>query len=202
MKLADIPVPHEMRKLPRDERGFPIFAIALIDESGKAHFAINDHRKVVQIAIEHRCGLCGRRLVKGEQWFIGGILSAFHERGAYIDPPMHEACARYALLACPHLANARYGGLDMDKVAQRAAEASPSYEMAFADNTMIAGRPVCFVLARATACTFDLEATQVVFHPKRPYPHFECWRDREMLPRDEAKQLIEDVLAMKVASTR
>lgn len=43
-----------------------------------------------------------------EFWFIGGSRAFLHERGGFLDPPVHYDCGRYALIICPYLAARRF----------------------------------------------------------------------------------------------
>jgi hypothetical protein len=102
-----VPVPPQMAHLPRDPRGFPIFVMAYRDDDGRAHFTINEEPVRQRVIRRDLCSICGRGLLRG-RWFVGGEKSAFHPRGAYIDPPMHSVCAHYALRVCPYLAAPTY----------------------------------------------------------------------------------------------
>ena len=35
-------------------------------------------------------------------------MSALHPNGAYIDPPLHHECMRFALQTCPYLISTKY----------------------------------------------------------------------------------------------
>src|SRR6478672_2277487 len=100
-------IPERMLHLKIDERGYAIPWGVVVDDNGTAHFAINDHVVRRRSITEDLCGLCGHKLFRG-RWFVGGSKSAFHEHGAFIDPPMHSECAHYALQVCPYLAAPRY----------------------------------------------------------------------------------------------
>lgn len=108
MKNQFIDIPARMAHLKRDPRGYPIPHMVLIDDGGRPHFQINDESIRQQMIHDDRCAICGTKLFRG-RWFVGGPLSAFSERGSYIDPPLHLECAEFALQVCPYLAAPHYG---------------------------------------------------------------------------------------------
>ena len=103
MKPVDVPIPERMQHLDRDGRGYVIPWTVFRDSKGKAHFTINDENRRQTVIGRDCCPICAAKLLRG-RWFVGGPGSAFHERGAYIDPPMHRECVVYALKVCPYLA--------------------------------------------------------------------------------------------------
>lgn len=109
-----VPLPRRLRARPKDDRGYPIPFIVLVDKSGQPQFTINDIRRVDACRNRHLCGLCGRRFDDG-QWFIGGSRCFLHPRGAFVDPPNHRDCAEYALRVCPFLAAPSYSKRIDDK---------------------------------------------------------------------------------------
>jgi hypothetical protein len=101
-----------MRGLRRDSRGYPEPWILYRDETGKAHFSINDSGRVEFAKIDRLCSICGAPLLdQGEKsmWMIGGPMSALHPDGAYNDPAVHRLCGIYALRVCPYLALPSWG---------------------------------------------------------------------------------------------
>lgn len=102
-----LPLPKQMRTRPRDPRGYPIPFVVLIDRSGQPQFTINDVRRTSACINRKLCSICGKRFDDG-MWFVGGSRCFTHEHGAFIDPPMHHACAEYALRVCPFLAAPSY----------------------------------------------------------------------------------------------
>jgi len=142
-----IPIPQRMAHLKRDPRGYPIPAMVLIDDGGRPHFQINDERIRQRLIAQDRCVICGGRLFRG-RWFIGGALSAFSERGLYIDPPTHAECAEFALKVCPYLAAPHYGR----ELAARTMKGRTAEGVAVVvDDTTLSGRPLgeCFVAVMA-----------------------------------------------------
>ncbi len=99
-----------MRRLPRDERGYPIPVIVMRTDSGKPIFAANDEGERQRCFTTDSCHICGRQLGRG-RWFVGGHLSACAEHGWFMDGGMHDECAHYALKVCPYLAAPIYGKL-------------------------------------------------------------------------------------------
>jgi hypothetical protein len=182
-------IPERMAKLDRDHRGYPIPYVVFRDTDGTPHFTINDEIKVTRCKTHHICPICGRELLRG-RWFLGGPMSAFHPRGAYIDPPLHHECMRFAVQTCPYLISAKYTKridgktLDPSKV--------PGV-LALIDPTMDPTRPKIFVAAMAVGQTITSEGYVV---PKHPYRGLEFWRNGVMeqkFERDEVR------IAMKIA---
>lgn len=68
---------------------------------GVPDFTTIDDEKLADCVRFNKCGICGEGLGR-HKYFIGGPKSAEH--GHYVDPAMHEDCARYAMKACPFLA--------------------------------------------------------------------------------------------------
>src|SRR5262245_45233713 len=137
------PIPEQMRALPRDPRGYPIPVTIGRDQNGKPHFVVNDEAERQRVIAHALCSICGERMSR-VRWFVGGPQSAFHEHGAYIDPPMHKDCAHFALQCCPYLAMPSYRGFaDTQKVADRFNNGPLMV------NTMMPGRPPVFVAVRS-----------------------------------------------------
>lgn len=103
-----IEVPKLMRSLGKDSRGYPIPYLVMIDKKGQPQFTINDHTKAHSCFTKKLCAICGKRLDKG-YWFVGGSRCFLHDRGAFVDPPVHLECGTYALQVCPFLALPHYG---------------------------------------------------------------------------------------------
>jgi hypothetical protein len=92
-------VPEFLAHLPLWQ-GKPVpFTIHWFD--GVPDFRVTDHDKVRTCVMDRVCAICGKNL--GEYgWFIGGPLSLV-ENSMFIDPAMHQKCARFAIQACPFL---------------------------------------------------------------------------------------------------
>jgi hypothetical protein len=98
----DVPLPPGLDQRPKDARGYPVTFVTLIDpETGRPDFTTIDGAAILQCVQHDLCGLCGLEH-DGPYAFIGGPLSC--ENHNFLDPPMHVACAEYAMQVCPHLA--------------------------------------------------------------------------------------------------
>lgn len=95
-------IPKFLEHLPRHGE-YPVpFVMMWID--GKPDFRTVDREKIIECYVKKLCGICGHRL--GEfSYFIGG--DASKENHAFLDPPMHEACAEFASTICPFLIGER-----------------------------------------------------------------------------------------------
>jgi hypothetical protein len=181
-----------MQALPRDGRGYPIPAVVYRDTSGHAHFTVNDDRLVDQALREDRCPTCWGRLTRG-RWFVGGPMSALHPDGVFADPPMHRACAIYALRVCPYMAAPRYA---------RSREAAVALQAAGLTHGIQAGgdgqRPDLFVLAMATGQSVSDRIPPVV-RPRKPYRQIEYWRAGVRIPDCEGQALVATILRERTA---
>jgi hypothetical protein len=188
----EVAIPARMRGLPLDRRGYPIPATVLIDDNGRPHFTINDEVKRQALIKRDACPICGQRIIGG-RWFVGGPLSAFHEHGTYIDPPMHDECAHYALQVCPYLAAPVYSG----RIDTRTLGPGHEHLLMMMDPTMIADRPALFVavLCRTNAVTRDMR----YLRPNRPYMRVEYWRHGERVDDAEGAAIVAEVLGQPVA---
>lgn len=104
-----------IKKLDRDDRGYPIPFVVLRDRLGKPVFSMNDERKLELCRRGRLCSVCGHSLhpwvtgsILRENWFVGGSRSFLHPNGVFHDPPVHYACGVYALRVCPFLAASSY----------------------------------------------------------------------------------------------
>lgn len=103
-------IPAGLAARPIDaRRGVPIPYVAVHDDDNaigqRVDFSAINAERVVECGAQRRCGLCGNGL---GYWiaFLGGPKAAAHRR--YVDPPMHEDCARAAIQLCPHIAVRRH----------------------------------------------------------------------------------------------
>jgi len=154
-------------KLPRDRRGYIIPWVVYRDGDDRPHFTINDDQKRFLALTKDLCPICAEKLLRG-RWFVGGPQAAFHERGAYIDPPMHGECAHYALTTCPYLAAPNYSKRIDAKTLR-----SSAVPLLF-DSAVIDERPDYFVAVLATGQ--KLTGAENYITPKRPYLRVEYWR--------------------------
>jgi hypothetical protein len=169
----NIPIPSRMKHLKHDSRGYPIPDGLYIDQNGRAHFTINDETKRLRHLIGRLCPICGLRL-KPPMWFVGGPGSAFDPNGAYIDLPMHDECAHYALQVCPYLAAPNYARR-IDGATLPDGVPHPT----LIDQTVDPNRPKFFV---AVCCKkFVLIKGGRYVRPIRPYKQVEFWQHGQMI---------------------
>lgn len=95
--LDEIPIPRRMLQCRRDHRGYPIPFLMIPD----SQITIDMH-KMMLCAMKKLCMICGKKL-DNKKWFIAGITTS--QNRLFVDPAMHEECARYALRVCPFLSN-------------------------------------------------------------------------------------------------
>jgi hypothetical protein len=189
LEVKQIPIPDRMKHLPLDPRGYPIFAMAYRDASGRAHFTINDEAKRQRMIARDLCSICGAPLWRG-RWFIGGEKSAFHPHGAYIDPPMHKECAHYALRVCPYLAAPSYAKLlDGATLAADDPVLTINQTAIISPSTADEVRPALFVAVHARGQSSHAAPGGGVIRPARPYIAVEYWRHGEQLAREEGEEL-------------
>lgn len=184
MNFKAIPIPERMQRLPRDARGYPIPFLVFVDSEGKPHFTINDHRKAWQCRTEDRCGICGDTLFRG-RWFVGGPKAALHEHGAYIDAPMHDECAHYALQVCPYLAAPRW-------TKELGAFSKPADGLVLVDPTQDPERPALFVAVMAIGHT--ITEPSGYYRPKRPYRKLEYWLQGKEITAREAASIVAEYM--------
>lgn len=80
--------------------GMVVPYVTRICADGKPDFKIIEPFTVLECATKRLCGICGTTM-GSRIFFIGGEKST--AQGTYLDPPMHEPCARYAMAVCPFL---------------------------------------------------------------------------------------------------
>lgn len=183
------PIPDRMKHLPLDPRGYPIFYGAFIDADGTPHFTINDEYKRCLMVQEDRCSICGQKNLRG-RWFVGGPTSAFHERGCYLDMPMHDECVHYALTVCPYLAAPNWA-----KEVGTAKAKQVKAGVILIDETMIDGRPPVFVAVMAVGQKMVGEETARYVKPSKPYRKIEYWQHGQRLPDDVGERLAQEYIA-------
>jgi len=155
---------------------------------GTPDFRVVDARNMEAAVTRRLCGLSGDRIRRRDgAWLIGGPLSAFSPRGAYLDPPMLPDCAEYALRTCPFLALPRYvekafrekgGGFDGMIVEHAAAQS---------------GRPDVFVAVHCDDWECFAAGGSLLFRPVLPYRSVSFWRNGTMVTHAEARGLSRDV---------
>ena len=177
-----VQIPDRMAHLELDHRGYPIPWTVYRDENNRGHFQINDGAKRLEAIFNELCPICGKKLLRG-RWFVGGPMSAFHERGAYVDPPMHNECARYALMVCPYLAVPHYGKRVEDKTL------GSSRPTLLVDETMIERRPDLFISVMATRQHVTGNVSPRII-PGKPFVRVEYWRHGKQLKPAEGLALL------------
>jgi hypothetical protein len=186
--VKDVPIPFDLQGNDRDRRGLPIPFVVYRDVKGAPHFSINDNSVVDEVLAKKLCGLCGKPLLPGQIWFVGGPGSSFLEDGMYIDPFMHEDCGRYAVQVCPFIAAPSYS-----RVEGRTLKAENVHDEAFVhDNQIAPPRPLLF----AFTCTagFTLvdapdDSGQKYILPDRPWTHVEFWQNGNPITQAEAESV-------------
>jgi hypothetical protein len=103
----DVPMPPGVAALPRDRRGYPVFATIApsegIAEDGKVDFRMLNVEAHVRCARERRCAICDEKL-DALFVFIGGPMCV--KARVFGDMALHPGCADYARRVCPFLVNA------------------------------------------------------------------------------------------------
>lgn len=95
------PVNARLARRPWDEkRNLPIPVFNENDDGTDHNFLLVNFTKSARCAKFRLCGVCGEDLGQTAA-FLGGPISA--NSRCYVDPGMHESCARDALILCPHL---------------------------------------------------------------------------------------------------
>lgn len=187
-------MPPSLRTRPRDPRGYPVPFVVLVDKTGRPHFTINNHLLVNKAIRKKLCAMCGKRLDDG-LWFIGGPLSFLHADGAFLDPPSHEACGRYALRVCPYLAAPRYGG----RIDARTLKpgALPNHAVLL-DPTIIPERPVLFMLGRVERMRVGPPGATLsspYLHREGEWTALEYWQHGQRLDDAEGEAIAQRALA-------
>lgn len=97
---TNYPIPHIMRNLPIDDRGYVIPYFTPI-VNGVPDFRYQDEKKRQNCFNYNLCSICGKKLIPRIFWFISGPLGLKNKTAS--DAPMHEECARYSINVCPHM---------------------------------------------------------------------------------------------------
>lgn len=186
--IDSVPIPARMAHLPLDRRGYPIPWIVMRDATGRPHFTINDHQRVRQCGKFGLCGICGKPLgkhVKGNPnkgaFFVGGPASFYHDRGAFLDPPLHRECAEYAMRVCPYIANPSYGKrIDDATLKPEHMPAGMAVMQTGGNPPNLDTRPNIFILGLARRWDmFEPRPGVILFkvpNHKRDWVHLSAWR--------------------------
>jgi hypothetical protein len=184
-----IAIPDRMKHLKVDPRGFPIPYGVVIDLDGTAHFAVADEFIRQRTIAEGLCSICGTKLFRG-RWLIGGPLSAFASNGCFLDPPMHDECAHYALQTCPYIALPRYRR-EIGPAKAKAADLEQDFLVMTAEEAET-GRPAGdLFIALMTVNRIDLVHDGQYLKPRGEYRRVEYWRHGRQLSDAEGIGLLE-----------
>lgn len=173
---------------------FVIPYIVLRDRNNVPHFKVNDERKVEECIEKGLCSVCGQKL-GDDKWLIGGKMSAFHERGAYVDIPVHKECGVYSLETCPYMAYTQYtakGVSDNEKAVLLEKEG-----LVLMNPTLDANRLQYFVFVRIEGYSVIRRLMDRFIHPVRPYLEIEYWRDGTRISEQEVNILDPDLKELK-----
>jgi hypothetical protein len=187
-----IEMPYRIARLPRDRRGYPIPWNVFRGVDDAPIFTVNDSPKSLEAVRRELCPICGERLGTWK-WFVGGIRSAFHPRGAYADLPGHHDCERFALATCPYLSLPNYlGRIDIPDPSK-----IPAGGAGFVDHTMIEERPEVFVAVASDKMEvvnlLEGSLTPVVV-PKKPHLAYEFWFHGKQIGEAEAMPAMRRVM--------
>ena len=111
-----------MPEIPDRLKGFPIYQgnlvhyTVFVGADGVPDFKLIHEAHRLECMREHLCNLCGQGLEEVIA-FVGG--DKCEQSRLFADGPMHDECARYAILVCPFLNNPGHGhakeGLERSK---------------------------------------------------------------------------------------
>ena len=178
--ITSVPIPECMQHLERDCRGYPIPVIVMRDTDGRPHFTVSDEGERQRVIWLNLCSICGGALER-ERWLVGGPMSAFHEHGAYIDPPMHQACVNYALQVCPYLAAPNYG----KRIDGKTVDPAKAGGIIVQDPLVLVERPTCFVAVATMRQELIIEGQLVRYiRALQPYTQVQYWQHGRQI--DEA----------------
>lgn len=178
-----VPLPDKMKDLPRDKRGYPVPFIILRDKNGY-HFKINDSLRVQYCKAKGKCAICGN-ILGDDSYLIGGVASAFHKNGRYIDTPVHKECGDYALRVCPFLAIKHYNSMmDVEKVMSKVEDES----LIGVDYTVDPNRPAVYVMLKPKKIEFEHSG---YIRAKRPFKEVIFYDGGKQIDKNEAWSLVE-----------
>lgn len=180
-----VAIPKAMKYLPKDKRGYPIPFTVLVDDKGTPHFRVNDSEKTIKCLLNKRCSISGRSY--GEQgWLVGGILSAFHPKGAYFDIPVREDCGVYAMKVCPNFAAPNYTSKQKEEAINKIQ--SKTFNT-FIDPTTISKRPSCFVMVLPSKIMINPATMNII--AERPYKKVRFFLEGNELNELEFFEIVE-----------
>lgn len=187
--FAEVEVPRALRKRPKDRRGYPIPYIVFRDTAGKPHFTINDQSKHAHVVAKGLCSLCGGKLKEPQGapgvWLVGGPICFLSPMGAFLDPGMHEDCARYALSVCPYLAAPRYATRIDEKTLKP--EFVPGGVVIDNSDAVSNDRPTVFMLGSCAGYTTVQVGQQTALRSVGEWLSLEVWEHGKPLDAAEAE---------------
>lgn len=121
------PMPERIRRLPVDERGYPIpWFVDWVD--GKPEFRAMDAAKFIRAIKEKRCWVCGETLGINIV-FVAGPMCGINRTSS--EPPSHLDCGRWSAINCPFLNNPQMVRREDDVIDnQKYRESSPGLPIA------------------------------------------------------------------------
>jgi hypothetical protein len=97
------PLPTRLRRLPIDDRGYPVpWFVAWVD--GKPEFRAMDGEKLSAAIKQRLCWICGEGLGRWLAFPIGAMCAITR---TISEPPSHRECAEWSIRNCPFLNNPR-----------------------------------------------------------------------------------------------
>jgi hypothetical protein len=119
LAMQKLAIPFRMRKLPIDERGYPVPKFVQWVE-GKPDFRVVDIQWLNYCVRHKPCWLCGERLGSHMAFCIGPMCAVNRVNS---EPPSHLECARFAVQACPFMThpNRKRNEMDLPIAAEDAA---------------------------------------------------------------------------------
>jgi hypothetical protein len=104
-------LPLRMRRLPVDERGYPVpWFVAW--ENGKPEFRAMDGDKWRDAVRMRLCWVCGDKLGVYKT-FVAGPMCGINRTSA--EPPCHQECAQWSARNCPFLRNPQQARREMEE---------------------------------------------------------------------------------------
>lgn len=190
--------PARIRKLARDIAGRPVpWFVQWFDGTvggdygvGRPDFRMVDERCVFRALAEHRCFICGDRIVGRTVTFAIGPMCVVNRISA--EPPSHWECAKYACTVCPWMLNPDRDRRENNMPAEKVTPTG-----------MVERNPGVIVLWKTThykpvrvdrntiLCTFDQDPT-----------HVEWWTRGRRATRDEAIESLDAGVPFLLAAAR
>lgn len=175
-----VPIPHRMTQLARDDRGYPIPAIVLVDDHGRPDFKTTDLHKWHRAYKNRTCALCGEPMGRNMA-FVGGP-KCFKYR-FFTDLAMHRDCAEYALKVCPFLAAPNF------KYAENIKSEEGVLRIVSSDVSIV--RPTKFMLGITKSCKVLQASDGTVLVQAAPWEEVTWWEQGEQIAEPDLALLEE-----------